>query len=84
MDLGSFFGGPCMLDFKSYINNLLCTYLVIEHHMLQIQGIPLQYFKINYWICPLQIFIFLVDSSGHLYQLQTSHCRVKAFLFFIS
>ena len=30
-----------MLDFKSYTKSLTLKYLVIEHHMLQIQGILL-------------------------------------------
>ena len=36
-----------MLDFKSYIKNLEDKYLVIERHTLQIQGMLLQYLKIN-------------------------------------
>ena len=36
-----------MLDFKSYIKNLERKYLIIERHMLQIQGILLQYLKLN-------------------------------------
>ena len=36
-----------MLDFKSYIENLEGKYLVFERHMLQIQGILMQYLKLN-------------------------------------
>ena len=36
-----------MLDLKSYIKNLYGKYLVIERHMLQIQGLLLQYLKLN-------------------------------------
>ena len=36
-----------MLDFKSHIKNLQGKYLVIKHHMLQIQGILLQYLEFN-------------------------------------
>ena len=36
-----------MLDIKSYINSLTRKYLVIGRHMLQIQGILLQYLKFN-------------------------------------
>ena len=35
-----------MLDFKSYIKNVQGKYLVIERHMLQIQGILLQYLSL--------------------------------------
>ena len=35
------------LDFKSYLKNLSGKYLAIERHMLQIQGILLQYLYIN-------------------------------------
>ena len=42
-----------MLHFKSYIKNLYGKYLVIERHMLQIQGILLQYLKFDLPICPL-------------------------------
>ena len=36
-----------MLDFESDIENLKGKYLVIERHILQIQGILLQYLKSN-------------------------------------
>ena len=36
-----------MLDFKSYIKSFTRKYLVIGRHMLQIQGIFLQYLKFN-------------------------------------
>ena len=36
-----------MLDFESDIENLQGKYLVIDRHMLQIQGIFLQYLKSN-------------------------------------
>ena len=36
-----------MLDFQSYIKSLTRKCLVIERHMLQIQGILLQYLKFN-------------------------------------
>ena len=36
-----------MLDFKSYIKNLTCKYLVNECHMLKLQGILLQYLKLD-------------------------------------
>ena len=36
-----------MLDFKSYIKNLLGKYLVFERHMLQFQGILFQYLKLK-------------------------------------
>ena len=45
-----------MLDFKSYLKKLYGKYLVIERHMLQIQGILLQYLKLNKPICLLKIF----------------------------
>ena len=45
-----------MLDFKSYTKSLTSKYLLIERNMLQIQGILLQHLKLNWPICPLQIF----------------------------
>ena len=36
-----------MFDFKSYIKSLYSKYLVIERYKLQIQGILLQYLKLN-------------------------------------
>ena len=36
-----------MLEFKRYIKHLQGKYLVIERHMLQIQGILLQYLLFN-------------------------------------
>ena len=45
-----------MLDFKSYTKSLTHKYLVVERYMLQIQGILLQHLKLNWPICPLQIF----------------------------
>ena len=45
-----------MLDFKRYAANLTSKYRVIERHLLQIQGILLHYLKLNWPICPLQIF----------------------------
>ena len=65
-----------MLDFKSSIKSLTRKYLMIERHMLQIQGILFQYLKFNWPLCPSQIFIYLlkcnisslvVDLSGHLF-----------------
>ena len=46
-----------ILDFKAYIKKLEGKYLVIERHMLQIQGILLQCLKLNKSICPIQIFM---------------------------
>ena len=46
-----------MLDLKSYIKNLKHKYLVIQRHMLQIQGILLQYLKFDKPRRPLQIFL---------------------------
>ena len=45
-----------MLDFESDIQNLQEKYLVIEHHILQIQDILVQYLKFNKQIFLLQIF----------------------------
>ena len=45
-----------MLDFERYTRSLTHKCLVIERHMLQIQGILLQYLKFKWPICPLQIF----------------------------
>ena len=39
--------GYDMLNFKSYIKSLTLKYLVIGRHMLQIQGIHLQYLKFD-------------------------------------
>ena len=36
-----------MLDFKSYIKKLTRKYLLIQRHLLQIQGNHLQYLKFN-------------------------------------
>ena len=36
-----------MFDFKSYIKSLYGKYMVIERHVLQMQGILLQYLKLN-------------------------------------
>ena len=47
---------PIMLDFKSYTKSLTSKYLVIE----QIKGILLQHLKLNWPICPLQIFYLTV------------------------
>ena len=46
-----------MLDFKSCTHILTLKYLVIERHMLQIQGLLLQHLKLNWPICPLQFFL---------------------------
>ena len=45
------------LDFKCNTKSLTRKYLVIERHMLHIQDIPLQHLKLNWPICPSQIFI---------------------------
>ena len=46
-----------ILDFKSYIKKITRKYLVIERHMLKLQGILLQYLKFYFKpICPLQFF----------------------------
>ena len=45
-----------MLDNNSYTKSLTRKYMVIERHMLQIQGILLQHLKLNYPICSLRIF----------------------------
>ena len=68
-----------MLDFDSDIENLEGEYLV--QHILQIQGILLQYLEFNKQIFPLQIFyiIFKIyhnivrrDLSGRFRQLLSS------------
>ena len=48
--------GYDMMDFQSYTKSLTRKYLVIERHMLQIQGILFQHLKLNLPLFPLQFF----------------------------